>query len=246
MGKVTAGFFSFTEITEPSEHRAYNEWHQLDHMPEQYPLDGIVAGQRWVSTPACREARLASDPRLDPVHYMTLYLMAEPLEQTLADFRDLAVRLRRADRFFTHRRARLSGPFDLSGEAAAPRVVVSAAAVPFRPNLGVYVVVEEVPRDVAGPGPGGPGALLAVDGVAGVWRFDASDRPGAGHWDGGGHRITVCYLDRDPLAAAADLGPVLRAGWAAEGSSPVLAGPFAAITPWEWGWFDHPGPVARR
>ena len=55
--KVKVGFFSFTEITDPTEHHSYNEWHMLDHMPEQYPLDGIAYGQRWVSTPACRAAR---------------------------------------------------------------------------------------------------------------------------------------------------------------------------------------------
>ena len=35
--KVKLGFFSFTEVTDPGQHRAYNEWHQLDHMPEQHP-----------------------------------------------------------------------------------------------------------------------------------------------------------------------------------------------------------------
>jgi len=44
--KIRLGFFSFTEITDPNEHHSYNEWHQLDHMPEQFPLSGIVYGQR--------------------------------------------------------------------------------------------------------------------------------------------------------------------------------------------------------
>ena len=48
------GFFSFTEVTDPGAHRAYNEWHQFDHLPEQFSIDGIVFGQRWVYTPACR------------------------------------------------------------------------------------------------------------------------------------------------------------------------------------------------
>ena len=65
--KAAYGFFSFTEITDPAEHRAYNEWHQLDHLPEQFPLRGIVYGQRWVSTPACRDARAVSDASLDPI-----------------------------------------------------------------------------------------------------------------------------------------------------------------------------------
>ena len=75
MAKVRLGFFSFTEITDPSEHRSYNEWHQLDHMPEQYPLPGVVFGQRWVSTPACRRARAYDDipswphPLHDPVSH---------------------------------------------------------------------------------------------------------------------------------------------------------------------------------
>ena len=59
-GKVRIGFFSFTEITDPAEHRSYNEWHMYDHMPEQFPIGGIVYGQRWVSTPACTANRAAS------------------------------------------------------------------------------------------------------------------------------------------------------------------------------------------
>ena len=43
----------FTEITPGGDHRAYNEWHQLDHMPEQFPIPGVAHGQRWVCSPAC-------------------------------------------------------------------------------------------------------------------------------------------------------------------------------------------------
>ncbi len=109
--KIEIGFFSFTEITDPAEHRTYNEWHMLDHMPEQYPLDGVAYGQRWVSTPACRAARLVSEPPLDSVHYMTLYLMTEPVERTLREFRQLGRDLYKVGRFHLHRRAQLSGPF---------------------------------------------------------------------------------------------------------------------------------------
>ena len=168
MNKIRLGFFSFTEITDPNEHHSYNEWHQLDHMPEQYPLDGIAYGQRWVSTPACRAARSVSEPLLDPVHYMTLYLMTEPVERTLREFMQLGRDLHAVGRFHLHRQARLSGPFPFRAADVAPRVLISAEAVPYRPNLGVYVEVEEI---------GGDerrairlehlGALCAVPGVAG-------------------------------------------------------------------------------
>ena len=55
-------------------------------MPEQYPLPGMAFGQRWVSTPACRAARAVDGALLAPVHYVTLYLMTEPVEATLDEF----------------------------------------------------------------------------------------------------------------------------------------------------------------
>ena len=54
---------------------------------------------------------------------------------------ELGKRLYAEDRFFTARRAVLSGPFDVVGSWAAPRVAVSAGAVPFRPSHGVYAIV---------------------------------------------------------------------------------------------------------
>jgi len=211
MNKVAVGFFSFTEVTDPAEHRAYNEWHQLDHMPEQFPLPGIVYGQRWVSTPACRAARAASSDLLDPIHYVTLYLMAEPIDETLRDFYALGKHLHEVDRFHLHRKAHLSGPFRLDALAAAPRVLISAEAVPYRPHRGVYVTVGDA-RD--------PAQLCATEGVAGAWAFADTER-----------RITVAWVDGDLNAAGAALGAGVPTG--AE-----FAGAFETITPWEWDWFD--------
>jgi len=241
-GKVTAGFFSFTEVTDPAAHRAYNEWHQLDHLPEQLPLPGVVFGQRWVSTPACRRARAVDRPPLDAVQYVTLYLMTEPLEQTLSDFAALAARLRAEDRFFGPRRSHLSGPFAVDSAAAARRVLVSAAAVPFRPGTGVYVVVRAAtPGRVAAITDGSEDeALLRVAQVAGVWRFSSAPELAGERWHPGEHRVTVCFLDGDPTAAAAQLGPL----WARSPGGErrvVLAGPFETIVPGEWDWFDGAG-----
>jgi hypothetical protein len=246
--KTTFGFFSFTEITDPAEHRAYNEWHQLDHLPEQFPLRGIVYGQRWVSTPACKAARAASDPSLDPIHYLTCYLMADPIVETLAEFFDLGRRLHELDRFHRHRRAHLTGPFRVGGAVAAPRVLVSAAAVPFRAHRGLYVVVAE-PRDssaradyerwlAAAHEP----AVLAVPGVAGVWSFETPEELTSPRWSAGLRRITVCWLDDDPVEVAARLAPleVVRRERFDSVSHVTFAGPFETITPWEWDWFDTP------
>jgi len=229
--KVRIGFFSFTEITDPVEHRSYNEWHMLDHMPEQYPLDGVAFGERWVSTPACRAARAVSDASLDSIHYMTLYLMTEPVERTLREFMALGRELREKDRFHLHRRSRLSGPFEVQSAAAAPRVLVSAAAVPYRPNLGVYVVVADAADAAEGARPAHDAsealaALCAQPGVAGAWSFADDAR-----------RITVAWLDAPPLDVNDRLAALLVP---ASGAGTVrFAGPFETITPWQWDWFDE-------
>jgi hypothetical protein len=226
--KPTYGFFSFTEVTDPSAHHAYNEWHQLDHLPEQYPLPGIVHGQRWVSTPACRAARAVSGPALDPIHYVTCYLMADPIRATLDDFFELGAELHRLDRFFRARRAHLSGPFRVEKTDAAPHVPISAAAVPFRPCCGVYVVVEEPAND------GIADAMLTFPGVAGVWTFATDGALSSPRWTEGERRITVAWLDDDPLTVAAAVTPLT-----ATGAGVAFAGPFESITPWHWDWFDR-------
>ena len=120
MNKIKVGFFSFTEITDSAEHHNYNEWHQLDHMPEQFPIPGIAHGERWVSTPACTRARLADNGLVTPIHYVTCYYLTEPVAETIRDFVDWGAQLRALGRFHTHRQAHLGGPFLLVKGYAAP------------------------------------------------------------------------------------------------------------------------------
>ncbi len=241
-GKIRVGFFSFTEVTDPAAHRSYNEWHQLDHLPEQLPMAGIAWGGRWVCSPRCRVARAVSAPLLEPVHYLTLYLMEDPIGPTLDAFAALGGELRRLGRFHEQRASHLSGPFDVLAAHAAARVLVSGAAVPYRPSTGVYVVVEEAVSDDTTWEAVDPAPLLAAEGVAGVWSFAASSVPG--RWDPGRRRVTVCFLDGDPLDVSDGMRPLVssRSGWGVD-SEVVFAGPFEAVTPWKWDWFDDEGPV---
>ena len=56
-------FFSFAEMTDPSQHRTFNEYHQLDHRPANLALPGIYWGERFVRTPPCAAASEAPDAR---------------------------------------------------------------------------------------------------------------------------------------------------------------------------------------
>jgi hypothetical protein len=207
------GFFSFTEVTDPAAHRAYNEWHQLDHLPEQFSLEGVRFGQRWVCTPRCATARVAVSPLLARCHYMTLYLLADA--DVVPQFFALGERLAAEDRFFQARKAHLAGPFALGDRRAAPRVKVSAGVVPFRPGRGVYAVV--------GP-PVDGAAMVAHGGVAGVWQFvDAA----------AGRHIALAFIDGDLFESAAALGQ-----WCLQGEArPEWAGPLETVDPFRWDWF---------
>jgi len=229
--KFKVGFFSFTEITDPNEHHSYNEWHMLDHMPEQYPIGGIAYGQRWVSTPACAAARAVSGEQLDAVHYLTCYVMTDPVDETLREFYEHGRALGKVGRFHQHRKALLSGPFRIVGGVAHDRVLVRPESIPFRPHHGIYVVVE----DAGAPDTDAhEDALMAVPGVAGLWTFVSGAASDAHPWKPGDQRITVAWLDTDPLAVADRCISIegLREGV-------TFAGPFETITPWDWTWFDQ-------
>lgn len=229
-GGVIAGFVSFTEITDPAEHDAYNVWHLFDHLPEQIPLPGIVWGQRWVASPRCRAtwAPVAAD--LAPVHYLTLYLMTGPLEPVLARFQERAVELRAVGRFHEHRRALLAGPFAFLGAAASGPALVGPEVVPYRPNRGVHVRLvgqaaegteAEVADRVAVP--------VHTPGVAGTWAFAAPR-------DGGELQLTVSWLDQEPVAVA----PALTGAGTEPKGEVLLDGVWEAIDPWgPYDWFGQ-------
>ena len=106
-------------VTDPSAHEAYNAWHQLDHLPEQFTSDGITFGRRWLRSPWCRWGRGCEGPQLEPFDYMTLYLMRD--EGRAAPFFALAERLRDEDRSSAPARAAVGAlP---RGRAAGPNPV---------------------------------------------------------------------------------------------------------------------------
>ncbi len=208
--KVDFAYFSFTEITDPAEHDSYNEWHLLDHMPENLALPGIAWAQRWVASPDLPV--FGVDEALRPVHYVTAYLMTEPAERTLGEFMALGERLRSLGRFHRQRQALLGGPFRLVKCYAAPRTLVSADAIPYRPHRGMLITVgdvvergrsDEVARwldDVHVPD------LLTVPGVAGVWTFQAM--PGATTTlppNPPTRSVQLCWLDDDPMTVGGSI-----------------------------------------
>ena len=253
MRDVKVGFITLTEVTSDGDHRDYNAWHQLDHLPEQFSIPGVVCGQRWVLAPACAADALAVDDPLGTFHYLTMYLMTEPVAETLDEFAEVRERVAKLGRFYEHRRARLSGAWVFLEALAAPRSLVAPEVIPWRPNRGIYVVIDEPLGRQRRPStstsacgtPAISRQLLEVPGVAGLWSFGTrrwafakSDDPPPDPQAQDATRITVVFLDGDPLEVAAEVGPLVAAHWAGAPVRPRFAGPLQTITPWEWDWFE--------
>ena len=193
----------------------YIEWHALDHLPEQYRITGMRAGTRWASTPECRSARAVSGSALDAVDHVVMYLFGDPVDAALDDFFALGAQLRGAGRMPLSLPCVELGGYLLDEMVAAPRVLVDASVLPWRPATGAYLLV-------TGGGAARP-ELVDVPGVAGLWSFVGSGSIHPRLASTAGQRLTVCYLDDDPVAVAHRLRDRV-------GPHALLAAPFEGLT----------------
>jgi hypothetical protein len=239
VNRVKAAFFSFTPPSPPDDDGGYLRWHLLDHMPEQYQLPGIQLGLRYLADADCIATRVAASGDLEDVGNLVNYLVGDPVQETHDEFMALGRRLAEMGRFPEHRPSLQLRMPALLRWYAAPKALISAEVVPFRPHRGVVVVVEEpVVADTevweqwldADHHP----ALLDVPGVAGVWRYRSTDS-----WDlhpatrGNPQHITVIYLDEDPIVTTAAVTPLLEERWRSGAARPQFAGPLRSMIEWE-------------
>ncbi|HEX5266010.1 MAG TPA: hypothetical protein VFW24_04505 [Acidimicrobiales bacterium] len=226
-GRTDVGlvFVSMSAREPDGRDEEYLVWHGLDHRPEQYRLDALRGSLRLVSTPACRAARAASDPRYDTVDHVMSYLFSDAAG--LEPFLALGQALGKGGRMPLRLPSIEAAVYELAGTAAAPRVLVGADVVPWRPARGVYLLIEQ--------GAAPAGALTGVPGVAGTWWYAGAALPAPWRTDTTGMQITYCYLDDDPVAVAGELRPVLEERWAGGEVVPLLAAPFHPVVPFEWG-----------
>ena len=249
LGFPSLSFFSFAEITDPSRHRAFNEYHQLDHRPANLALPGVYWGERFVRSPRCAAASDAPDARYAGVHYVNYYLFSDISREARWEWTKLgslsAFWGRKPDHDWSRREV---GFYETLSAWAHPRVHVDAAVLPMRPMRGIHVTVEELSGD--------PGRLhelgewvetvwvpqlMACRGVTGVWTAVREDALPASRVDEatGPDRptmVTTVFLDGDPVDFA--LGRSALTDDRPPGTRLLFASPLETIVPWEWDWFE--------
>jgi len=255
-------FFSFVDLEPGSDHRAYNEWHQLDHLPENLALPGVAWGDRWARTAECADVAGADGAAREyaGVDYIAMYWFHPPYTESVREWKELGEESFQWGRGpgipGVHRR--LTAFFTPVKGYVAPHVPVSAATLPLRPNSGLHLRVSRF-RDHHGYGAHEHHTwqdrvripdLMAVDGVAGAWTF--SFREGAHHptlafddseeYAPGELRVRLLYLDGDPVEtgkAIAEHEAQCDADGRGRPSAAVeeclLSSPLRSITPWrDW------------
>ncbi|HXY93969.1 MAG TPA: hypothetical protein VEP49_15925 [Acidimicrobiia bacterium] len=240
--KTKLGVFSLSASSPDGTDDRYLAWHHLDHLPQQYEVTGVLFGQRWVSTPDCRAARVAASDRFDPVNHVVHYLFGEPVAQSVDEFFTLRDHLIEIGRF----PERLPNRLVYGGEPvevhAAPSASVTADVLPYRPNRGLHLVIErsEPPGDAARWSPEHVDALLGIDGVAGMWSFAPTTlRPD--EFSRSGYCVAAIYLEEEPTRVAGAVNAVLADRWSESSLTPALAAPFEALLPFDYARHARPG-----
>ncbi len=242
MTRVGLGLVALTGGLAPELEQANLAWHQLKHVPELYGADGVLNAQRWVSTKACREQRAIEAELLTPVESVISYLLGKPAKESYDSMLSYSQSLPREVDRPPGGEVLLDSFFEPLATAVAPRVELSAEVLPWRPNRGIYLMVDELDDDAEAlyryrtAWERQTAGILATPGVAGLWLFGSDrDFPGVLASKGeGDYAITIAFLDDDPASVAGALASLANERTRDLPAQALLAAPFESIPLWNW------------
>lgn len=245
-------FFSFVEISDPAQHREYNEWHLYDHRPENLALPGVAWGDRWARRKGAESAAPhRGETPYTETDYVAMYWFHKPHQDAVAEWFKLG-----SDSFQWGRGPdvpgvvrRLTAFFTPVKGYAHQRVLVRPDVLPYRPNQGLHVTLSHLPEPhsrethalhrwydrVRIP------KLLEIPGVAGAWTFSLSEvlpqsRTETPDYPPGSLRIRLLYLDGEPEAVTREINDAERSDTDPAGTERVLlSAPVHTIVPFrDW------------
>lgn len=210
----------------------WNRWYDLEHLPPNIALPGIMSGKRYVAAPDLHEVREPAD-RLDGfaegrgVH-VTVYTLHGTPAQVLADMTSTRDVLEDAGRMFAPEKkiVRAGDAMTLSWCVADPALKADPQDMPHMQHTSIRVVMrrggDDAARDEVAR------AAVGVDGVLTVLGHRSINDPSLD--------LDLYLLEGDPVA-------VTRAARAAapygDDSEVLLDAPFRVIVPFEYGFADQ-------
>lgn len=210
----------------------WNRWYDLEHLPPNIALPGIMSGRRYVAPPALHDVREPIDRLVGfadgrGVH-VTVYTLSGDPAQVLADMTSTRDVLEDAGRMFAPEKkiVRAGDAMTWSWGVADPALKADVIDMPHVQHTSIRVVMRHggdvAARDEVAK------AAVGVDGVHVV----------LGH-----HSITDDSLDLDLYLLEGDPIAVTRAARAAapygDDTEVLLDAPFRVIVPFDYGFADE-------
>ena len=212
----------------------WNRWYDLEHVPPNVSMPGVMLGNRYVATPALHEARTvdaSSGFANDRGSFLTIYTLCGDPADAFDDMTVLRDELYSGDRmrFPADKKAVREGDvLDLQAAAPSSDRTLVGIDVPFVGHTGLVVVqrrsdehVEAWYRDEWAP------AVAALDGVHGVASFFSRTRQGLA--------LDLVYLEGDGAALAAAIRSAVPHH---DDATIVLDAPFDRIEPLRYPFAD--------
>ena len=132
----------------PGKDAEFNRWYDLDHVPEFVAIDGVIAGRRYVATPACKELRRPTT--IDSLKdgrgtYCTVYSFgADDLAAVTAAQGVTGTRLREQDRRFPGMEVARVQDFMLESVVVSKDLQLGPAAAPHLGHQGLLLGIGEM------------------------------------------------------------------------------------------------------
>jgi len=210
----------------------WNRWYDLEHLPPNIALPGIMSGKRYAAPPALHDVREPAD-RLEGfadgrgVH-VTVYTLNGDPAQVLADMTTYRNKLEAAGRMFAPEKkiVRAGDAMTWSWGVADPALKADPIDIPHVQHTAIRVVLrrggDDAARDDVAP------AAVAVDGVHAVLGHRSITDPS--------RELDLYLLEGDPAA-------VTRAARAAApypaGTEVLLDAPFQLIVPFDYAFGEE-------
>ena len=212
----------------------WNRWYDLEHVPPNVWLPGVVLGRRYVAPPDLHELRVTHPSSAlagQRGTFLTIYTLCEEPAATVAAMSTLRDKLYAEDRmrFPAEKKVVRDGDaLSLLSGVSSPDLRLPPEEVPFVGHTGLLLVQRRGDAEVAGWYAGEwAERVAAVDGVHGVLRFGAGRDPA---------------VETDMVLFEGDAAGVTRAVRAAAPHHPeaevLVDGPFLAIDPLRYPWAE--------
>jgi hypothetical protein len=213
---------------------AFNRWYDLEHVPPNVSLNGVMAGHRYAAPPDLHALRV-TDPS-SPLaggrgSFVTLYTLCLPPADVVASMAELRDVLYATDRMkfpADKKVVRDGGAFEIVSAVSSPDLALPAIDVPFVGHNGILMVRRRGSDEVASWYHRDWSSRVAgVEGVLGVMSLRAA----GDHGD----QLDLVFLEGD----VAERTAALRAAAPHHPDVTLLVdAPFAHIDPLRYPWAD--------